>query len=222
MKPSEFYILRDGQSHGPYTRDQLCRAVFTGEIAPDTPYSYDRARKWRPLTHLIGAVNPQAIEDNRKHYFVFMCEEVKGPYSYNELKEMIKGREVTHQTLYALEGSQEWSPLSKLPLPRIPTSAPPADVPHESEWEKHAQKTVIGTVDGMTLSATIGFCWTDDAYYIWQMHGQKSSVAGRMYVGGPVRLEYLREMFARGEVRLDTPCARSGSAEWLTVKDYLQ
>jgi hypothetical protein len=224
MTPTAFYFLRDGQTLGPVSKEELEMAAYKKEIGPDTLYTYERARKWYPLSRLIGEVSkldPQVIEDNLKRYFIIRDREVVGPHSYNELKMMLKLREISHQTLYAIDGASEWRPLAKLPLPRIPKLEVPEGIPHESEWEKNPIASSSETIGGITVTTKIGMCWTDDQHFIWVVHGPKSSVRGQMYMGGPVRRDYLREMLQNGEVQPDTPCAKAGSAEWLTVRDYL-
>src|SRR5436190_23944292 len=144
MKRSEFYLLQNAEPSGPYTKQELERSVYMGEISLETQYSYDRARAWRPLSHLIGNVNPQIIADNLKTIFIALNDQSCGPYSYNELKDMIKRRTITHRTLFVRVGEENWEPLAKLPLPRIPESTPREGVPHERDWESQATEQIMG------------------------------------------------------------------------------
>src|SRR5438045_863345 len=97
MKPSAFYLLINGETHGPYQKSAIATAVYSGEISLETLYSYERARAWRPLTHLIGHVDPQIIEKNRKLYFVAVAGETLGPFSRNELRRKFSERAIDHQ-----------------------------------------------------------------------------------------------------------------------------
>jgi hypothetical protein len=221
MKASAFYVLLDGQPHGPYSKDELTQAAYAGQVSLDTLYSYERARKWRPLSHLVGEIDPLVVEKNLQKYFIARNGISDGPFSYNELERMLRRREITHETLYVPAGEQDWKPVAKLPLPAIPNPTPPEGIPHESEWREKAKEEVIGEVHGIRLTMKSGVFWTDDEYYLWQVHGPKSSSAGKMYMGGPVTRETLRKMLADGELRPNSRCAKRGGTEWLMVRDFV-
>ncbi len=221
MKESLYYILQDGQPQGPYSKDELTQAAYSGQVSLETLYSYERAQKWRPLSHLLGKIDPLVAQKNFRKYFIARDGNSDGPFSYNELERKIRHREIDHETLYFSEADQDWKPVAKLPLPEIPNPTPPEGIPHESEWRENAEEEVIGTVHGVTLTMKVGTYWTDDEHYLWQMHGPKSSSRGNMYMGGPVTRERLREMLAAGELRPDTRCAKRGGTEWLTVRDFV-
>ena len=221
MKASSFYILVDGNPHGPYSKDELSQAAYAGQVSLDTLYSYERARKWRPLSHLVGQIDPRVVEKNLRKYFIVRADVSDGPFSSNELERMLRHRTITHDTPYVLAGEQDWKPVAQLPLPEIPNPPPPEGVPHESEWREKAKKEVIGETHGIRLTMTVGAYWTDDEYFLWQIHSPKSSSAGNMYMGGPVTRDILRKMLASGELRPDTRCAKRGSTEWLMVRDCI-
>lgn len=224
MKPKAFFILRNDKADGPYSKEELERAAYLGEIQTTILYSYDRARQWRPLSHLIGEIPAQTIEDNQKRYYVTESGAVRGPLSYNELFRLMEWREIDHSTLYAKEGTSEWRPLSKLPIPHIPRSGPPEgmeDIPHESEWIAKAEKHSTDIGDGITFTSRFGVVWSDDAYYLWVARGPKSSNPGKMYVGGPISKQNLQEQISQGTLDPDTMCGKIGSLEWLKAREHL-
>jgi hypothetical protein len=52
-KPDSFFLLQDGEVQGPFTKDELEVRFYAGQIGSDVPYAYDRARRWRPLSHMF-------------------------------------------------------------------------------------------------------------------------------------------------------------------------
>ncbi len=53
--PSIIFVM--GKPTVQVTKEQLEMAAFKNEITGETLYSYERARKWYPLSRLIGDVS---------------------------------------------------------------------------------------------------------------------------------------------------------------------
>ena len=224
MTPKEFYYIRDGQKLGPVTKRELQMAACKKEVTADTLYTYQRARKWYPLSRLIGdasKLDPKIIEDTWPRYFISSGNEVVGPYSYTDLYFMIKDLRVNHQTLYKTENSTDWKPLSKLPVPHIPKFVP-ENPPRETEWIEASKRE--WSVNGINFFAKIGIGGpgrTEEGYCLLKVHGPLSGYKGNLYLSMAPNKSLIQQMLSDGSIQLDTPCAKENSSEWLTVKDFL-
>lgn len=223
MTPKDFYYIRDNKTLGPVGKQELQMAAYRGEINSDTLYTYNHARKWYPLSRLIGdasKLDPKIIEDTWPRYFVSSGNEVVGPYSYSDLYLMVKDRRVNHQTLYKIENCPDWKPLSKLPVPHIPKFVPETP-PRKTEWIEASKRE--WSVNGMNFSAKIGLGSgrTEEGYCLLKVHGPLSGYKGNLYLSMASNKALIQQMLSDGSIQLDTPCAKENGSEWLTVKDFL-
>lgn len=223
MTPKEFYYIRDGQKLGPFSKRELQMAACKGEVTSDTLYTYDHARKWYPLSRLIGDVSkldPQVIEDTWPRYFIACGNETVGPHCYWDIYFMIIARIVNHQTLYKTENSANWKPLSKLPVPHIPKFVP-ENPSRKTEWIQESKREC--NIGGINFFAMIGRgpSRTEEGYFVLKVHGPKGYHKGDLFVSGQYTKGDLQKMLADGGIQFNTPCAKENGPEWLTVKDFL-
>jgi len=64
----------------------------------------------KPMPEVQVSKNPEKIGN----IFIYVNDEVAGPYTISEVKVFFSNEFVTYQTLFCLEGSQNWRPLSDI------------------------------------------------------------------------------------------------------------
>ena len=119
---TSFFVFTD-QQYGPYTMEQMQEMLQQQNINKDTLVWYEGIADWQPISNLpIFSNSISVVSDNTANptvqgveYFIFTDQQY-GPYTIDQMKEMLSKQIINGDTLAWHEGVADWQPLSSLSI----------------------------------------------------------------------------------------------------------